>query len=65
MTKYMIKDTIYWLNAFPSENGVFDTLSLASIVQRLLNQNYDKLTNNLDHTSKYTWVPTTMSIKEL
>ena len=44
MTTDMIQDAIYWLNAFPSDNGVSDTLSPDAIMNGLPNPNYDKLT---------------------
>ena len=43
MNKSVIQDSIYWLNAFPSDNGVSYPLSPVAIVQGLPNPNYDKL----------------------
>ena len=40
----MVQDSIYWLNAFPSDNLVSDTLVLDEIVQVLTHPNYDKIT---------------------
>ena len=42
----MIKDVTYWLNSPPSDNGVYDKLILAAIVQVLSYPNYDKLAND-------------------
>ena len=44
MTKSVIQGAISWLNAFPSENELSDTLCTDEIVQGLNNPNYDKLT---------------------
>ena len=44
MNKAKIKDAIYWLNAFPSDNGESNTLTLAETLQGLSNPNYDKAT---------------------
>ena len=52
MNKAVIQDSIYWLNAFPSDNGLSDTLSTASIVQGSPNPNCDKLTIDLGSYAK-------------
>ena len=44
MAKAAIKDSIYWLNTLPSDNGEYDTLSPSEIVQGLPNPKYDKIT---------------------
>ena len=44
MAKAAIKDSIYWLNTLPSDNGEYDTLSPSEIVQGLPNPKCDKLT---------------------
>ena len=44
MTKAAIKDSIYWLNVFTSDNRLSNTLSPDEWEQVLPNPNYDKLT---------------------
>ena len=46
MIKAVIQDTIYWLNTFTSDNGVYNTLSLYAILQTLLDPNHGKVTIN-------------------
>ena len=43
MTKAVIQDVTYWLNAFPSDNGLSHTLILHETLQGLPNPNYDKI----------------------
>ena len=44
MKKAVIRDAIYWLDSFPSYNGLSYALCTATILQGLPIQNYDKLT---------------------
>jgi len=43
IVKAIVQDTIHWLNAFPSDTGISDTLSPAAIVRGIPNPDYNAI----------------------